>query len=173
VDRIWTIRTDGSQNHLVHQRTMQMEISGHEWWSADGQTVWYQLHYPAAMKMNFLASDNVVTGERQRFAYPHEADSIHHATSPDETLFCGDGDQSNPWIVLCHPVRTVDKNTLGTNLIRDGTVTTERLVNMSKHQYRLEPNPIFTLDQKLIVFRSNMFGATYVFGVEVAKATTP
>jgi len=42
-------------------------------------------------------------------------------------------------------------------------------VNMSKHDYRLEPNPIFTPDQKLIVFRSNMFGPTYVFGVEVAR----
>jgi oligogalacturonide lyase len=173
VDRIWTIRTDGSHNHLVHHRTMQMEIAGHEWWSADGQNVWYQLHYPAAMRMNFLASENVVTGERQRFAYPAEAASIHHATSPDGTLFCGDGDTSNPWIVLCHPVRVVDQRTLGTDLIRPGTVTTERLVNMSRHQYRLEPNPIFTLDQKMIVFRSNLFGPTYVFGVEVAKAGSP
>jgi oligogalacturonide lyase len=47
----------------------------------------------------------------------------------------------------------------------------ERLVNMSKHQYRLEPNVNFTPDQKWIVFRSNMFGATYAFAVEVAKAT--
>ena len=31
VDRIWTIRTDGTQNQLVHQRTMEMEIAGHEW----------------------------------------------------------------------------------------------------------------------------------------------
>ncbi len=43
-------------------------------------------------------------------------------------------------------------------------------MNLSKHQYRLEPNPSFTPDQKWIVFRSNMFGPTYVFAVEVAKA---
>ena len=30
VDRIWTIRTDGSDLKLVHQRTMAMEIAGHE-----------------------------------------------------------------------------------------------------------------------------------------------
>ena len=41
---------------------------------------------------------------------------------------------------------------------------------MSKHQYALEPNPIFTPDNKWIVFRSNMFGPSYVFAVEVAKA---
>ena len=30
VDRIWTIRTDGSQRQLMHNRTMDMEIAGHE-----------------------------------------------------------------------------------------------------------------------------------------------
>jgi oligogalacturonide lyase len=41
---------------------------------------------------------------------------------------------------------------------------------MSKHQYRLEPNVSFTPDQNWVIFRSNMFGDTYVFAVEVAKA---
>jgi oligogalacturonide lyase len=41
---------------------------------------------------------------------------------------------------------------------------------MSKHQYRLEPNVSFTPDSKWVVFRSNMFGPTYVFAVEVEKA---
>lgn len=46
----------------------------------------------------------------------------------------------------------------------------DRLVNMSRYQYRQEPNVSFTPDQKWAVFRSNMFGPTYVFAVEVAKA---
>src|SRR5262245_53338681 len=33
LDRTWTIRTDGSQMRLMHKRTMDMEINGHEWWS--------------------------------------------------------------------------------------------------------------------------------------------
>ncbi|HVU25971.1 MAG TPA: hypothetical protein VHE13_17705, partial [Opitutus sp.] len=37
VDRIWTIRTDGTQNTLVHKRSIQMEGAGHEWWSQDGK----------------------------------------------------------------------------------------------------------------------------------------
>ena len=41
---------------------------------------------------------------------------------------------------------------------------------MSKHNYALEPNVRFTPDMKMIIFRSNMFGPTYVFGVEIAKA---
>ncbi len=173
VDRIWSIRADGTGNQLVHQRTMQMEIAGHEWWGGDGETIWYQLHYPPGMQVEFLASYNLRSGERQRFRYFPDAASIHHTTSPDGTLFCGDGDQSNPWIVLCRPVPIPDRTTFGANLIRTGTLRTERLVNMARHNYRLEPNPIFTPDQKYIIFRSNLLGPTYVFAVEVAKASAP
>ena len=56
------------------------------------------------------------------------------------------------------------------NFVNPGVFHSEKLVNMSKHQYKLEPNVSFTPDQKWVVFRSNMFGDTYVFAVEVAKA---
>ncbi len=46
VERIWTIRTDGSQVTKIHTRTMQMEIFGHEFWSADGKIIWYDLQTP-------------------------------------------------------------------------------------------------------------------------------
>ena len=171
VDRIWTIRTDGTQNQLVHQRTMEMEIAGHEWWGADGKTIFYQLHYPRGMKTSFIASYNVETGERVWYHYTPDQSSIHDNSSPDGTLFCGDGDNNSPWIFLFHPVRVPDNRTLGNHLIKGGYLESEKLVNMSKHNYRLEPNPSFTPDQKFIVFRSNMFGPDYAFAVEVAKAT--
>ena len=49
----------------------------------------------------------------------------------------------------------------------------ERLVNLAKHDYGLEPNVTFTPDMKWIVFRSNMLGAEHgsqVLAVEIAKA---
>jgi oligogalacturonide lyase len=173
VDRIWSIRTDGTQNQLIHQRTMENEIAGHEWWSRDGQTIWYQLHYPRGMESSFIAGYNVDTGVRTWYHYTPDMTSIHDNSSPDGTLFCGDGDHSAPWIFLLRPVLDRDNHTFGTHLIRGGYLQAEKLVNMSKHNYRLEPNPSFTPDQKLIIFASNMFGATYVFGVEVAKAAGP
>jgi oligogalacturonide lyase len=169
VDRIWSIRTDGTQNRLIHQRTMEGEIAGHEWWGADGKNIWYQLHYPSAMKTSFLASYDVQTGERTWYHYDLDATSIHHNASPDGLLFCGDGDPSNPWIVLVRPTQIADNHTLGTNLIKGGYTRAEKLVNMSKHNYALEPNPSFSPDQRLVIFSSNMFGPSYVFGVEVAK----
>ena len=41
---------------------------------------------------------------------------------------------------------------------------------MSHHNYRLEPNVRFSPDKKIVFFTSNMFGPSYLFGVEVDKA---
>jgi len=173
VDRLWCIRTDGTQNQLVHRRTMEMEIAGHEWWGGDGKTIFYQLHYPHGMLSSFIASYNVETGERVWLHYTPDQSSIHDNSSPDGKLFCGDGDNHSPWIFLFRPGLVKDRGTLGEHLIKGGSLESEKLVNMAKHNYRLEPNPSFTPDQKWIVFRSNMFGPDYAFAVEVAKAPKP
>jgi oligogalacturonide lyase len=178
VDRIWMIHADGTGNTQVHHRIMEMEQYGHEWWSQDGQNIWYDLRMPEGV-LSYMASDNVVNGERSWFLVERNAWSIHYNSSPDGSLFCGDGcanppgwwaTDANKWIYLFHPERVKEDHTLGTNLIRGGVMHAERLVNMAKHNYMLEPNPSFTPDQKFIVFRSNMFGPTYTFEVEVAKA---
>ena len=56
------------------------------------------------------------------------------------------------------------------NLIKTGVLKSERLVDLSKHNYNLEPNVTFTPDGKWIVFRSNMHGPTHVYAVEVEKS---
>ena len=44
---------------------------------------------------------------------------------------------------------------------------------MKWHDYHQEPNVRFSPDKTLVLFTSNMFGPSYVFGVEVAKAVNP
>ena len=64
IDRVWLIRTDGhSEPRLVHQRTMKMEIAVHEYWSDDGQWVWYDLQTPLAEDW-WVAGYNVYNGKR-------------------------------------------------------------------------------------------------------------
>jgi oligogalacturonide lyase len=41
---------------------------------------------------------------------------------------------------------------------------------MSKHDYALEPNLMFSPDMKWLIFRSNMSGKNQVYEVELAKA---
>jgi oligogalacturonide lyase len=66
VDRIWTIRADGSELTKVHTRTMEMEIFGHEFWNYDGSTIWYDLQTPKGEDF-WLAGYNVKTKQRIQY----------------------------------------------------------------------------------------------------------
>lgn len=164
VDRIWTIRTDGSNRRLMHARTMDMEISGHEFFSADGRTIWYDLQTPKS-EVFWLAGVEIDSGKRTRYPIAREEWSVHFNDSPDGKLFAGDGGGpksvaapgNGQWIYLFTPTP-------------DGKLVAKRLVDLSKHDYQLEPNVTFTPDQKWIVFRSNMHGATHTYAVEVGGA---
>jgi len=160
VDRIWTIHTDGTGLRKIHTRTMEMEIAGHEFFTADGKTIWYDLQTPKGKEF-LLAGVVLATGESIRYKVERSEWSVHYNVSPDGKLFAGDGGGPNSvaapgngqWIYLFTPV--------------NGSLKAEKLVDLSKHDYRLEPNLTFTPDGKWIVFRSNMFGPTHVFEVEV------
>lgn len=181
VDRIWTIRTDGSGLKKLHTRTMNMEIAGHEFFSSDGATIWYDLQTPRGVDF-WLAGYRVATGKRTWYHLERNEWSVHFNVSPDGTLFAGDGGDSEmvarapdgKWIYLFRPERVPDvagvKAPNAEDLIDTGFFRSERLVNMSKHDYRLEPNVTFSPDMKWIVFRSNMLGPTHVYAVEIAKS---
>jgi oligogalacturonide lyase len=184
VDRIWTIRTDGSGLKKMHTRTMNMEIAGHEFFAADGKTIWYDLQTPRGVSF-WLAGYELATGKRTWYNLQRNEWSVHFNVSPDGTLFAGDGGDSEmvarapdgKWIYLFRPERVPDvagiKAPNSADLIDAGIFKSERLVNMSKHDYRLEPNVTFSPDMKWIVFRSNLLGPVHVFAVEIAKAAKP
>jgi len=180
VDRVWTIRTDGTGLTLIHRRTMTMEIAGHEFWSADGKTIWYDLQTPRGEDF-WLAGYNVSTAERTWFHLQRDEWSVHFNVSPDGKLFSGDGGDEHmvahaddgKWIYLFHPEQIDDRSDGAREpdqLIQPGVFHSERLVNMSKHDYALEPNAMFSPDMKWLIFRSNMSGANQVYAVELKKA---
>jgi len=181
VDRTWTIRTDGSSLTQIHHRTMNMEIEGHEFFAGDGKMIWYDLQTPKS-QLFWLAGYEVSTGKRTWYHLERSEWSVHFNVSPDGKLFAGDGGGpdsvaapgNGQWIYLFRPVMVPDHTdgqlTNSKELIQPGYFQAEKLVNLAKHNYRLEPNVTFTPDMKWIVFRSNMFGPTHVFAVEIAKA---
>ena len=90
VDRIWTIRTDGSELKLIHQRTMIMEIAGHEFFSADGQTIWYDLQTPHGEDF-WVAGYELASGKRTWHHLQRDEWGVHFNVSPDGKLFSSDG----------------------------------------------------------------------------------
>lgn len=179
VDRIWRLKL-GGKPQLVHQRTMNMEIAGHEFFDVDGKTIWYDLQTPRGDDFWLAAA----TPEGRRTWYHLERDmwSVHFNISPDGKFFSGDGGdeemvahaKDGKWLYLFRPQVIPDVAGISApnseSLIHPGTLVPEKLVNMKTHDYRLEPNMFFTVDGKWIIFRSNMHGEVHTYMVEVARA---
>jgi len=180
VDRIWTIRTDGSGLTKIHNRTMNMEIAGHEFWSPDGKTIWYDLQTPRG-EVFWLAGYDLATAKRRWYKVDRNQWSVHYNISPDQNVFSGDGGDSEmvahapdgKWLYLFRPKAIPDVAGIhapgSETLIAPGTLDGEKLVDMSKQDYRLEPNARFSPDGKWLIFRSNMEGEPGIYAVEIAR----
>ena len=163
VDRIWTINIDTKQVKLLHKRTVEGEIAGHEWFSPDGKIIWYDLQLPRG-KTFYVGGTNIETGKETKYQLNRNQWSVHYTLSPNQKFFAGDGGDST----------SVAKATDGKwiNLfIPDGNrFKFERLVNMKFHHYKLEPNVHFSPDMKWIIFRANFEGFEGSYAVEIAKS---
>jgi oligogalacturonide lyase len=171
LDRTWTIRTDGSQMRLMHKRSMDMEINGHEWSSWDGKTVWFDLQTPRSQDF-WIGGVNMATGRTTRYHLQRSWWGVHFNSSRDDTLFASDG--GDPSQVAYAP------DGMWINLLRvqpDGTVAREQLVNMSRHNYvtgrgGVEPNAHITPDKKWVVFTGQFApGQRHVYAVEIGRTS--
>ncbi|MGJ7030107.1 oligogalacturonate lyase family protein [Niabella hirudinis] len=163
VDRIWTIRIHTKKVQLIHKRTMPMEIAGHEWFSADGSTIWFDLQQPRGVTF-FVGGVNLTTGKEIKYRLQRNEWSVHFTSSPDGKLFAGDGGDpgavakapDGKWIYLFTP--------------EGDHFNAQKLVNMQQHNYHLEPNIHFTPDQKWVLFRANFEGKENIYAVEIKSA---
>lgn len=170
VDRIWTIRADGSQNKLIRKRGAPGEIATHEFWSHDGKTIWYDQQKSKGAEFA-LAGYEPASGKETALHLTKAEASVHYNVASDDGAFCGDGNEITHGELGSHGHTTLDRKWV--ELLRpspDGTLQTTRLASLSNHDYgRTEPNTRFSPDSKLVIFTSNMFGPDYVFAVEVGK----
>ncbi len=163
VNRIWTIDVKTKKITQIHQRVMDMEIAGHEWSSADGNIIWYDLQQPKGQTF-FIEGHDINTGQKTKYQLQRNEWSIHFNSTRNNKLFCGDGGDpgqvakapDGQWIYLFTPGR-------------DG-FSSEKLVNMKNHKYSLEPNVHFSPDEKWVIFRANFEGETNVYAVQVKKS---
>jgi Tol biopolymer transport system component len=128
-DRIWTIDVQSGSVTLMHKRTVQNEIAGHEFSSPDGKTIWFDWQIPKG-KTFYLGGVDVQTGEEKQYQL-----------TPDEWVAKA---KVGRWIYLFHP--------------EHGRLVSEKLVNMKYRYYKLEPNVHFSPDGKWVIFRANFEG---------------
>lgn len=163
VNRIWAIDVKTKKITQIHKRIMDMEIAGHEWSSADGNIIWYDLQQPRSTTF-FIEGHHMKTGEKTKYELQRDEWSIHFNSTKDNKLFCGDGGDAGQvarakdgmWVYLFTP---------------DGKkFISEKLVNMKNHKYSLEPNVHFSPDENWVIFRANFEGETNVYAVEIKKS---
>ena len=169
LDRTWTIRTDGTGMRLMHRRSMDMEINGHEWWSFDGKTVWFDLQTPRSQDF-WIAGVRMDDGRKIRYHLQRDWWGVHFNSSRDDTMFASDG--GDPSQVA------YSTNGMWINLLRvqHDTVAREKLVDMSTHNYvtgrgGVEPNVHITPDKKWVVFTGQFgSGVRHVYAVAIERS---
>jgi oligogalacturonide lyase len=176
------IHTDGTHNTLIHKRTMAMEIAGHEFWGLDGETIWYDWQ-PIKGEDFYLAGYNLETGKRTAYHMQRNEWSIHFNLTKDLDLFTGDGGDpgqvakapDGEWIELFHPqmIPRHRRRAQRSRLLPARRLPLRAPGQHGAPQLPLEPNVRFSPDKKLVIFTSNMFGPSYVFGVEFESASMP
>ncbi|HEX9826158.1 MAG TPA: oligogalacturonate lyase family protein [Flavobacteriaceae bacterium] len=162
VDRIWNINVKTRKTQLMHKRTVDREIAGHEFFSPDGKTIWFDLQIPRGETF-YLAGKHLDTGEETRYTLKRDEWSIHFNIAPNMKTFAGDGGdegqvahaKNGRWIYHFTP--------------KGDSLASEKLVNMKNHDYGLEPNVHFSPDGKQIIFRANFEGNTQIYAVDFQK----
>ena len=85
VDRVWTIRADGSANRLITKRADPNEIATHEFWGHDGKTIWYDQQKSKGTDFA-LAGYEVATGKNITFHLTKEQASMHYNVASDDSV---------------------------------------------------------------------------------------
>lgn len=98
IDRIWTIHADGTQNQMVHQRTIPGETATRQFYSRDGKTIWYEVQKPIPNQPTWadhdLVSYDVSTGKRRYFHLDQLQYSVYYNSSNGGSFLCGSGHRS-------------------------------------------------------------------------------
>lgn len=178
VDRIWLInpsksKTDAdgkvvSNARVAYKRTEPREIVGHEFWHPDGKTIWFQQAYRGRPPHPFfLTSLELATGKVTQYIVPDGFRGIHQSFSPDGSFLVSDGGSGKE---ATGPNKYLSKLTFPA----DGSKTLkgEHLVSLQNNDYKIEPNPHVSPDNRWVTFTATLHGTPQAYAVEL-PATKP
>lgn len=116
VERLWMIRRDGTGMKCLLPRK-EKEAAGHEFFSADGRRVWFDLMQTDEYfdePGQYLACIDPIGSEMRGWKIPPGTWSVHYNRTPDPERFVGDGWKDS-------------KAILGYRLTEDGSLAVEKL----------------------------------------------
>ena len=155
-DRLWLIRRGGQAFQILPDDPLPSANRGHEWWSADGQYVWF-LDYTEGPKQG-TKRVNVKTGEVESiWAHGH---SHSHADSKDRYL-AGDivSWPADAWQVAFYNIRSG----------RETAIVTQLPPCSIRSRYHIHPHPQFCCGDRYVCYTTNVLGTVDVALVPVDK----
>ncbi len=163
VNRIWTIDVlKRDSPRLIHKRSINNEIAGHEWWGMSGKNIYFDLQKPVGKKF-YIGKVDIRSGKLCAYELQRDEWSTHFNSSSDEMMFAGDGGAENSvaasrngrWIYIYN--------------FQGAQLRSSRLVNMIKNDYKVEPNVHFSSGHKWVIFQANFEGKRHIYAVETKK----
>lgn len=149
--RIWLLRRGGEIQPLLKA---PVSHSGHEWWDADGQHIWY-LHYGVGVKKVSLAT------REETLVWP---DNLSHAHSSRDGRYLVADRMDNPSNADCH-VLFFDTFT-GKHV---EIVNHPPLPPQATKCIHLHPHPQFCLDDRYICYTTMVHGRVDIALTSVAE----
>jgi oligogalacturonide lyase len=164
VDRIWMIRLSKPEPYLIYKRTEPPEIVGHEFWGADGKTIWFQQDF-RDLKTEYLSGLNLETKKLTQYPIPPGGHAIHYTWAPDGSFLVGDGTNKLEAAQIDTPN---DNDKYLSLLVAEGDkLKVIHVVTLKKNDYKIEPNPHVSPDNRWISFTATLFGTPQAYAVEL------
>lgn len=152
--RLWLVRADDSDNHMLRPEEAPELRIGHEFWFDDGVRVGYQASWPGKEKKMGVA--NAKTGQFDEYALSWSDGHLHAAQ--DLRFVVGDGSDKEPFLNLYR--RGADGKYRGERLWRHGG---------SFAQQYWHPHPHISPDEQSVVFTSNVGGDGNVYLIRLGN----
>ena len=140
-----------------------MEIAGHEFWGPDGATIWYDLQTPRS-QVFWLAGHVLATGETRRYPVARKHWSCTTTSRPTARASLATVEAPAAWRRPGMARESTSFTPVG------GELRARCLVNLSDHDYRVEPNVAFLPGDTRPVFTSSLHGQPHVYAREVDPA---
>ncbi len=139
--RMWMLTQDGGKQYPLRPQE-EDDAVGHEYWLRDGDRVaFHNWHRKRGHRMGWIGYDNTGLVE-----LAFSEGSCHFQSNSDNSLQVGDGSADDPYILIWE--------------IRDDVGEARRLVRhqSSFHIQRAHPHPIFSPDDRWILYTSDRTG---------------
>lgn len=155
--RLWTIEK-GSEPVYIPPLFIEAR---HEWWSADGESIYYIDWYNGTIKYDTNTKEHTVVDPRGTW---------HAHCSADETLFVADENEidGKKWFRGCKSrVHFYNKNTdKYVNIVTENPALFTR---ENQCRYHIDPHPQFTMNEKAVMYTTTVTGKVRAAICEVGQ----